>query len=288
MSELKSTIPIFVVSGGKGIAGHTMVHSLIIQYPNNKLAVSVIPDIQSKEKIIEVVKKVKRAGGILTHTMVNSDLRKILIRECERQQVKEIDFMGKLADFLEDELGLKSINVPGLYRRINSQYFDRIEAIEYTLNHDDGMNTRRLLEAEIILTGVSRSGKTPLSVYMSMFGWKVANVPLIKGIDPPEELFKVDPKRVFGLNINVLNLIAQRRKRLEQMGNLENILYTDDKKVREELRFANFIFEKGGFTTINVSNKPIETSANEIIGLISDRFGNEERKLKSNNTDNLT
>jgi regulator of PEP synthase PpsR (kinase-PPPase family) len=278
MKEQKSIIPIFVVSGGKGVAGHTMVHSLIIQYPNNKLPVNVIPDVQSREKIIEVVKKVKKAGGILTHTMVNSELRRILIKECELRQVRQIDFMGGLADFLEQELGLQSINVPGLYRRINAQYFERIEAIEYTLNHDDGMNTRKLYEAEIILTGVSRSGKTPLSVYMSMFGWKVANVPLIKGIEPPDELFQIDPRRVFGLSINPTNLIAQRYKRLQQIGNLTNTNYTDDKKVKEELRYAQFIFEKGQFSIINVTNKPIETSANEIIGIISDRFGHEERK----------
>jgi regulator of PEP synthase PpsR (kinase-PPPase family) len=285
MKEQKTIIPIFVVSGGKGIAGHTMVHSLIIQYPNNKLPVSVIPDVQTREKIIEVVRKVKKAGGILTHTMVNSQLRRILIDECNLQQVRQIDFMGGLADFLEQELGLQSINVPGLYRRINAQYFDRIEAIEYTLNHDDGMNARRLLEAEMILTGVSRSGKTPLSVYMSMFGWKVANVPLIKGIEPPNELFEADPKRVFGLSISPTNLIAQRFKRLEQIGNVATANYTDEKQVREELRYANFIFEKGGFTKISVTNKPIETSANEIIGIISDRFGHEERKKRDSESE---
>jgi regulator of PEP synthase PpsR (kinase-PPPase family) len=282
--QKKAVIPIFVVSGGKGVAGHTMVHSLIIQYPNNRVPVNVIPDVQSKEKIIEVVQKVKKAGGILAHTMVNSELRRILISECEKYEVRQIDFMGQLADFLEKELGLQSINVPGLYRRINAQYFDRIEAIEYTLNHDDGMNTSRLFDAEIILTGVSRSGKTPLSVYMSMFGWKVANIPLIKGIEPPKELFDVDPKRVFGLSINANHLIAQRHKRLEQLGNLSNVAYTDDIQVREELRYAHFIFDKGGFTVVNVTNKPIETSANEIIGIISDRFGHEERKMRSSET----
>jgi hypothetical protein len=274
-------ISIFAVSGGKGIAGHTMIHSLIIQYPDSKFQVNVLPNIQSEEKIIEVVQKVKKAGGVLTHTMVNTILRRRLIQECKNQGVREIDFMGPLSDYLEDELGLQSINVPGLYRRINAQYFDRIEAIEYTMNHDDGLNPNRLHDAEIILTGVSRSGKTPLSVYMSMFGWKVANVPLVKGIDPPKQLFEVDPKRVFGLSINFSHLISQRYKRLEQINNLENTQYTDNLAVKEELRFANFVFEKGGFTIINVTNKPIETSANEIIGLISDRFENEDVKHKA-------
>lgn len=278
--KVNPNIPIYVISGGKGIAGHTMVHSLIIQYPDNKIPVRVIPDVQSEEKIIEVVKKVKNAKGILAHTMVNSGLRTILKRVCKEQDVKEIDFMGGLAGFLEEELGLQSVNVPGLYRKINSQYFERINAIEFTLNHDDGMNPQRLSKAEIILTGVSRSGKTPLSVYMSMFGWKVANVPIVKGIEPPEELFKLDPKRVFGLSIGLSNLISQRFKRLTQMEYKTDSNYTDNMYVREELRYANFIIEKGGFTRININNKPIETSANEIIGYISERFGHQDRKMK--------
>jgi regulator of PEP synthase PpsR (kinase-PPPase family) len=286
--EILTSIPIFVVSGGKGIAGHTMVHSLIIQYPDNKLPVNVIPDIQTEDKIIDVVQKVKKANGILTHTMVNSELRQILIRTCKDQGVRQIDFMGPLAEFLENELGLKSVNVPGLYRRINAQYFDRVEAIEYTLNHDDGLNPGRLSNAEIVLVGVSRSGKTPLSVYMSMFGWKVANVPLVKGIEPPEELFRLDPSRVFGLNISLSNLIAQRHKRLEQMGNQSNTLYIDQRKVGEEIRYANFIFEKGKFTVINVTSKPIETTANEIIGMISERFKHRDRKLNTPDDQDLT
>lgn len=277
--------PIYVISGGRGLAGHTMVHSLIIQYPENKLNVSVIPNVQSEERIVEVVRKVKRTGGIIAHTMVNTPLRIRLIKECENQHVKHIDFMGPLADYLENELGLKSVNVPGLYRRINSIYYDRIEAMEYTLNQDDGLNPDRLLEAEIILTGVSRSGKTPLSVYMSMFGWKVANVPLVKGIDPPKQLFSVDPNRVFGLSIGLSHLIAQRHKRLSQMKDLGNQGYVDQIDVREELRYANLIFEKGGFTKINVTNKPVETSANEIIGLVSDRFGHAERKFNNGDTE---
>lgn len=273
--------PIFAVSGGKGVAGHTIIQSLLIQYPNNKIPVKIIPNVQSKEAIEDVVKKVKKANGVLTHTMVNSNLRKTLIETCKKEGVKEIDFMGALANYIEQDLGLESVNVPGLYRRINSQYFDRVEAIEYTLNHDDGVNPDRLNKAEIILTGVSRSGKTPLSVYMSMFGWKVANVPLVKGIKPPEELFKIDPDRVFGLYINPSHLISQRQKRLRQINNLNNTTYTDLNEVREELKYANLIFEKGGFTKINVTNKPIETSANEIIGHVSDRFGHGTRKIKS-------
>lgn len=272
--------PIFVVSGGKGLAGHTMVNSLLIQYPNNKVPVKIMPNIQNIEKIREVVLQAKECNGLITHSMVNKKLRECLLEECKKQGVEEIDFMGPLANYLEEKLGLASVSIPGLYRRINSQYYDRIEAMEYTLNNDDGLNPKRLKEAEIILTGVSRAGKTPLSVYMSMFGWKVANVPLVLGIDPPKELFTVDPKRVFGLNITTTHLIPQRAKRLRQMNNEQNTDYIDQRKVSEELRYAQQIFERGKFTVINVTNKPVETTANEIIGLISDRFGYDAQKIK--------
>lgn len=274
-----SKMPIYVVSGGKGIAGHTMVHSLLIQYPDNKLPVKVFPEIDSMEKIQEIVAKVKGKNGLLCSTMVNSPLRKVLIAECKRVGVRHIDFMGGLADFLEEELGMQSVNVPGLYRRVNSRYYNRIEAIEYTLKHDDGLNPTRLYDAEIILTGVSRSGKTPLSVYMSMFGWKVANIPLVKGIDPPKELFEVDPQRVFGLYIKAPYLIAQRFKRLRQMNNLSNTNYVDKKMVINELNNTLNIFEHSGFTKVDVTNKPIETTANEIIAMVSDRFDYGSRKV---------
>ena len=271
------SIPIFVVSGGKGVTGHTIVQTLIIQYPENKLNVQLIPDVVTEKKVLDVIKKVKNANGILTHTMVNSDLRNFVIEECTKQQVKQADLMGGLASIIENDFGLESVNTPGLYHKINAQYYKRIEAIEYTLNHDDGLNAQNLHKADIVVTGVSRCGKTPLSVYMAMFGWKVANVPLIEGIDPPKELFEIDKNRVFGLNINLSHLIIQRQKRWKNFGNLSNNNYVDSKLVGKELQYANFLFKRGGFTKINISNKAIESTANEILGLLFERFDKENQ-----------
>lgn len=284
MSKLKTmknpenaSVPIFVVSGGKGVTGHTIVQTLIIQYPENRLKVKLIPDVRTEKKILGIIKKVKKTDGILTHTMVDSDLRRFLIEECEKQKIRQADLMGGLANIIENDFGLQSVKTPGLYHKINARYYKRIEAIEYTLNHDDGLDARNLHDADIVVTGVSRCGKTPLSVYMSMSGWKVANVPLVKGIDPPKELFEIDKNRVFGLNINLNHLIIQRQKRWKGMGNLSEMNYVDKKYVGQELQYASFIFKRGGFTTINISNKAIESTANEIIGLLFDRFGKDDQ-----------
>jgi len=273
--------PIYVVSGGKGLAGNNMVHSLLIQYPNNNVPVIIVPQITEEKQLIDLVSKVKEEGGLITHTMVNRVLRNFLTRLCDENGVKHIDYMGKLADYLDEKLHIPSLQSPGLYREINQEYFDRIEAIEFTLNHDDGLSPGKLHHAEIILTGVSRSGKTPLSVYLAMYGWKVANIPLVHGIDPPKELFEVDPKRVFALSISSGQLISHRMKRLRSINNTDNTNYVDERLVMLEIRNANFIFEKGGFTVINVSNKPVETSANEILNMMANRFEYRGRRLRT-------
>jgi [pyruvate, water dikinase]-phosphate phosphotransferase / [pyruvate, water dikinase] kinase len=277
----KQVGPIYVVSGGKGLAGDNMVQSLLIQYPNNNVPVIIVPDQQEEKQLIALVERAKQENGLITHTMVNRELRKFLIKLCEENSVKHIDFMGELADYLDENLEISSLQTPGLYREINQQYFDRIDAIEFTLNHDDGLQPERLNKAEIILTGVSRSGKTPLSVYLAMYGWKVANIPLVNGIDPPKELFEVDSRRVFGLSISAGQLISHRMKRLQSLNNTDNTNYVDEKMVTLEIRNANFIFEKGGFTVINISNKPVESSANEILNILATRFEYRGRRLDS-------
>lgn len=273
--------PIYVVSGGRGIAGNNLVQALLIQYPDNQIPVIIVPNTSNEDELFDVVMKAKTDGGLIVHTMVNTSLRKKVIEFCAEFGVREVDLMGKLADYLDEELDIEPLMHPGLYREINYQYFDRIESIEFTLSHDDGMSPERLDNAEIIITGVSRAGKTPLSVYLAMYGWKVANVPLVHGIPPPDELFKVDPQRVFGLHISASQLITHRKKRLEGWNNHQNETYIDERAVREEIRNAMFVFDKGRFTVVNVSNKPIESTANEILNIMSQRFQYGGRKLKS-------
>ena len=269
--------PIYIVSGGAGLTNHSMVNALLVQYPNNNIPIEIIPDVLSVEKVIEIVDQAKKSKAIITHTLVCRDIREKLIDECRKEGVEQIDFMGPLANYIEHNLGLKSISEPGLFRKQNLQYFQRIDAIEFTLNHDDGLNPDRLHQADIVLTGVSRVGKTPLSVYMSMLGWKVANIPLVLGIDPPKELFKIDSNRVFGLKISPVQLVSHRVKRLKNFNNESNTEYYDKRRVNDEIRYSERVFEKGGFSVINVTNKPIESSSNEIIDILSKRFGYNDR-----------
>ncbi|WP_045031414.1 pyruvate, water dikinase regulatory protein [Draconibacterium sediminis] len=276
-----SPAPIYVVSGGTGIAGNNLVQALLIQYPENKIPVEIIGRVTTEDEVFDIIMKAKADNGLIAHTMVNPDLRHKINELGAEFKVRVIDLMGELANYLDDTLDVEPMVHPGLYREINHQYFDRIDSIEFTLSQDDGMSPARLRNAEIILTGVSRAGKTPLSVYLAMYGWKVANVPLVPGVQPPDELFEVDPNRVFGLHIGANQLIAHRQKRIASWDNHHVESYVDQRAVREEIRKAMFIFDRGGFTVINVSNKPIESTANEILSYMSKRFSYRGRKLVS-------
>ena len=274
----KNPPPIYVVSGGKGLAGDSVVQSILIQFPDNKISVVIVPDVNSPDKAKEVVSNALASGGVIVHTMVNPVMRKILSDACEEKKLKHFDLVGDLSNYLENLLKVEPISRPGLYRLAHIDYFQRIEAIEFTLKHDDGQYADKIAMADIVLTGVSRTGKTPLSVYLAMFGWKVANVPLVPGINVPEELFKIDHNRVFGLTISSNYLIVQRGNRVKNLQMADDVDYIDRRKVGQEIEFAERIFTKGGFTVINITNKPVESSANEILTILTERFGQERWK----------
>jgi len=270
---------IYIVSGGKGLAGENVVKSILVQFPDFKVPVSIVSDLRTEEDALAAVLKAKENNGIIVHTLVNKRMRINLTSLCLEHKVIQFDLYGELSDYLTIALGAEPMQVPGLFRKINQDYFDRVAAIEFTMSTDDGMNQRKLTQADIILTGISRTGKTPLSIYLAMFGWKVANVPLVRDIPAPDELFTVDPKRVFGLTISSSSLLTQRQRRVSQMGSFNSGSYLDLKTINMELNMADSIFKKGRFTVIDVTNKPVESSANEILHIIQERFEIDERKM---------
>ncbi len=280
MESNEAVMPhIYVVSGGKGLAGDAVIKSLLVQFPNHRIPVTIVPDIQTESNARKTVSEVKANRGLIVHTMVDKKMRLAINKICKEMEVPSFDLMGDLSDYLSEQLKTEPINQPGLFRKLHQEYFDRIKAIEFSLNTDDGMNPDRLHHSDIILTGISRSGKTPLSIYLAMFGWKVANIPLVNKIPPPDELFKVDPRRVFGLTISMNTLIEQRKRRVASMGAFNHRSYLDPSEIVQELDNATKIFHRGNFTIIDVTNKPIESSANEIVGYINDRFDLIERKI---------
>jgi regulator of PEP synthase PpsR (kinase-PPPase family) len=202
--------PIFVVSGGTGASGEQVVRTALAQFRDVEVPVIGVPNGRLAAQLADVVDQAAALGGTIVYTLVDAGLRKHLIQMAHEKNVVAIDLMGQLLGHLAAVLGQEPLGQPGLYRQLRQLYFERVEAIEFTVAHDDGRNIHELDRAEVILVGVSRVGKTPLSIYLSVRGWKVANVPLIPDIPPPPELFQVDPRRVVGLTIQPAQLVAHR------------------------------------------------------------------------------
>lgn len=202
----------------------------------------------------------------------NGRLRSALVGLARERGVAAIDLMGELMEHLSEVLGQQPAGKPGLYRQQREAYFERVEAIEFAVAHDDGMRVEDLPRADIVLTGVSRCGKTPLGMYLSVMGWKVANVPFILQVPLPEELFRADRRRVVGLTIEPGQLVAHRRWRQRHLGVPQESSYTDAEEIYEEVEAARRFFSRQGFGLVDTTDKPIETSAEEVIALVTRRL----------------
>lgn len=267
--------PIYIVSGGTGASGDQLVHTVLAQFPESDVQVITLGHVRHLEQVEDVVVQAAATGGTIVHTMVDARLRRALTRLAQEWNVAAIDLMGALLSRFTDVLGQEPVGHPGLYRQLHQAYFERVAAIDFAMAHDDGKNPEGWPQADIMLVGVSRVGKTPLSMYLSVLGWKVANVPLVMGLPPPPELFQLDRRRVIGLNIEPAQLLVHRQQRQRRLGAPGPSAYTDPAAIYEEVEAARQVFRRGGFSIIDVTDKPIETSADEIIERITRRFEGE-------------
>ncbi len=256
---------IFILSGGVGVSGEQLVNTVLAQFPGNNVLVEIIGNVRSSEQVSLALAQASKVGGLVLYTLVDSHLNSQLVEEAQALGVQTIDLMGSLIGWLSSTLKQQPLQQPGMYRQLHRDYYDRVAAIDYTLGHDDGKSPEGWSQAEIMLVGVSRSGKTPLSVYLAVLGWKVANYPVVPDLPVPDDLFALDPSRVIGLTIDPEQLLVYRRQRQARLGVREPSVYTDLDAIREELMQAKKIFRQGGFTIINTTDRTIEQSADEII-----------------------
>lgn len=270
--------PIYIISGGTGASGEQIVHTMLVQFAEgDQVPVITVPHTRQAAQIVAAVAQAAAAEGTIVHTMVDGEMRACLEAEAAARGVAAIDLMGPLLTRLSTQLGQPPLAQPGLYRQLNRAYFERVAAIDFSMAHDDGKNPAGWQEAEIVLTGVSRVGKTPLSMYLAVLGWRVANVPLVMGLPTPPELLQLNRRRVIGLLIEAPQLQTHRQQRSRRMGAPGLESYTDFSAIYEELEAVRQLFRRHGFSVIDVTDRPIETSANEIVELITQRFGKASR-----------
>ncbi|MBE0638164.1 MAG: kinase/pyrophosphorylase [Bacteroidales bacterium] len=258
---------IFIVSDGTGRTATQALNAAITQFPDHKLETVIHNEVLTKQQIEDAVKDAAEVGAFIVHTLVSNELRDFMITTGRSLNVETIDLMGPLLARLSEKLMHSPSEKPGLFSEINREYFKRIDAMQFAFQHDDGLRPEELHKAEIVLLGVSRTFKTPLSIYFAFKGWMVANIPIILNHNPPDEIFQLPPERVFCLTAFAHNLSTLRHVRLEYLG-MNAADYSSLNHVERELNWARFIFSKQPqWPVITVTNKPIEEIANEIIAI---------------------
>lgn len=260
---------IYIISGGVGSSGETLVNTVLAQYPDAKVKVFIVGNVRHQQQVLTALEQAQSEKALVVHTLVEAALRDYIIEQAQYLEIQTLDLTGSLIDWLTKETNQLPLGRPGLYRLLNRQYFDRVSAIDYTLAHDDGKNRDGWSKADLFLVGVSRVGKTPLSVYLAVLGWKVANYPLVPQIQVPEELFTLNPSRVVGLTIDLSQLMIYRMQRQARLGVVGTSDYMDPEAVEEELLQAKKIFRRGGFQILDMTDKTIEMGADEILRRIS-------------------
>lgn len=256
---------VYIMSDSIGETGELVVKAAISQFTGANIEIERKPYLKSIAQIDAILEQAAKNKSAIMYTLVRPDLKDALETKAHALGIIHVDIMGPIVDALQTVTQLPPRNEPGLIRKIDEAYFTKIEAIEFAVKFDDGKDPRGLLQADIVITGVSRASKTPLCMYLAHKGIKAANVPLVKEIPPPPELFQVATHKVIGLTIKPSLLFEIRRERLKAMGLQPSSSYANLERIIEELDYAQEIMRKVGCPVIDITNKATEETAARVL-----------------------
>jgi hypothetical protein len=259
---------VFAISDATGATAERVVQAALTQFEGAEVEITRHGGVRTAEQVRGIVQEAAEKKGFVVHTLVSAELRRLVLREGRRQGVETIDLMGPLLARLTAVLATTPLAEPGLFRPFDDAYLARIDAIRFTVDHDDGRNTHELERADLVLVGVSRTCKTPTSIYLATQGWRVANVPLVLGIEPPKSLFKLPRRRVVALTVEPERLAVLRKPRVERLGTSGRGYATLD-FIRRELVYAYEILgRRPDWPIVDMTAKSIEEAAAEITHLV--------------------
>ncbi|WP_255547959.1 pyruvate, water dikinase regulatory protein [Erythrobacter ani] len=243
----------------------------LAQFDNPSVSRHFWPMVRSRQHLDRIVPELADNPGLVLFTLVNPETRSRLEEHCRHLGLPAVPVLDHVTAALESQLGQEAHGRPGRQHLMDEDYFKRVDAIQYTIAHDDGIGHQDWEEADIVLAGVSRSSKTPTSIYLANRGYKVANIPLVVESPPPDNLFRLRHPLVVGLTTAPERLVQIRRNRLLSLNEGTETSYVDNDRVKAELQFARRMFADNGWPVIDVTRRSIEESAAAIIRLAQER-----------------
>ncbi|MCY7214435.1 pyruvate, water dikinase regulatory protein [Streptococcus anginosus] len=259
---MKQEITIYAISDSLGGTSQKLLSAVMAQYPdlifNNSYR---FPFINKESELLDILQDAIKDDAVVISTLVDSHLA-ATAREFSRvNHLSYLDLMNPFFEIIKEKTGTQPIEVPGVLHRLDTEYFNKISAIEFAVKYDDGKNPQGFLESDLVILGVSRTSKTPLSIYLANKGYKVSNLPLIPEVPLPQVLDKVDRRRMIGLVCDPDKLAKVRSNRLDALGLTQTTSYTDIENIYEELDYSKKVFQKYQAHVINMTDKSIEETA---------------------------
>ncbi|MGI9186428.1 MAG: pyruvate, water dikinase regulatory protein [Gaiellales bacterium] len=265
-------VEIHIISDSTGDTASRVARAAQAQFSSSPVNIVRHPRVTTVAGLQAVFAKLSgQARTTVFFTLIDRDLRQRATELCEHHGLPACDLLGAPLEALQQASGDEAELVPGRPVALEMDYFKRVAAMEFAVKHDDGLSGEGLEEADIVIVGVSRTGKTPLSMYLGYLGYKTANTPLVPGVEPPAQLFRVDRAKIVGLTIDPERLQRIRGRRLRAMGGRARDNYADLAKILEEIDDCTSVFRKLGCPVIDVSNLAVEESALLVINLVEER-----------------
>lgn len=260
-----------LLSDSTGETLEVIANACLAQFEGVDVRRHLWPMVRSEGHLDRVLDDVERRPGLVLYTLVNNTLRRDLEQKTRRRGIHAVAALDPVTHALSAVLGREAAGRPGRQHALDAAYFARVEAIQFTIAHDDGINSDNWEEADVVLAGVSRTSKTPTAIYLANRGYKVANIPLVPEAPPPSSLFSLHHPLVVGLTTNPERLVQIRRNRLLALNQAPETDYVDPEAVNAELAFARRLFADNGWPVIDVTRRSIEETAFAIVKLCNER-----------------
>ena len=259
---------VYVVSDSVGETAEFVVKAVATQFNGGHVDIRRHSYTEDTEDIEHVIRMARQSNSIIAYTIVIPELKNYLDKRAKEEKVLAVDLLNPLMNAFLEKFNKEPNHQPKLLRQLDEEYFRRVEAIEFAVKYDDGRDPRGLSRADIVLIGVSRTSKTPLSMYLAHQSFKVANVPLVPEVPPPDELYTIPRNKCVGLIITPDKLNEIRKERLKSLGLKSEANYASFERILEELEYAEKVMKRVGCPVINVSNKAIEETASLIVDVL--------------------
>lgn len=267
MVEKKRGI-IYVISDSLGETGELVAKAGKIQFNSSISEIKRYPFVLDNDQIDEIVEEARHHNSIIIYTLVIPEMKEYMRKVAEKYQIKAIDILGPVISALQDLTNREPLYEAGLNRRLDADYFKKVEAIEFAVKYDDGKDARGVKKADVVLLGVSRTSKTPLSMYLANKNIRVANIPIVPEVEPPKELFEISNRKIIALTNDPEKLNSIRQERLKALGLDYTANYASMERILSEIDYAEKLYKKLKCPIINVSDKAIEETASIILSII--------------------